>query len=364
MNAMSPDEVCDRFFFANDWKIARSLYGKPIEIPAPVTRRIIRTVVVGLAVVLVSGSTPRAQKAEGPVPNPVQAPQITFRSGVEVVTISATVRDRRGRVIKDLSRDDFEVLDTGARRAIRDFHSGEAAVSLALLLDISGSMAVGGNMDRARQAVNVALGNLRSGFDEAALFTFDSQLQEIRGFTTDLERITSVSLQGKPFGMTSLYDAIAATARRVSERTNRHRALVVITDGVDTRSAMTPPQVSYVASTIDVPLYLVVVSSPVDNPTHRLSLLEETCPEPHTHTATLADLARWTGGEMSVTSELEDSVKALRDVMENLRHQYMITFEPGARPGWHPLEVRTRKKNLTVHARSGYLAGVEREGGF
>ena len=360
MNTVSPAEVRERFFFANDWEIVLSLYGKPIETPAPVTRRIIRTVVVGLAVALVSGSTPRAQKAEGPIPNPVQAPQITFRSGVEVVTISATVRDRRGRVIKDLSRDDFEILDTGARRAIRDFHSGEAAVSLALLLDISGSMAVGGNMDRARQAVNVALGNLRSGFDEAALFTFDSQLQEIRGFTTDLERITSVSLKGKPFGMTSLYDAIAATARRVSERTNRHRALLVITDGVDTRSAMTPPQVSYVASTIDVPLYLVVVSNPVDNPAHRLSVLEETCPEPRT--ATLSDLARWTGGEMAVTSELEDSVKALRDLMENLRHQYMITFEPGARPGWHPLEVRTRKKNLTVHARSGYLAGVEREG--
>jgi VWFA-related protein len=318
--------------------------------------------VVGLAIAVASGSTPRAQKFEEPEPDPIQAPQVTFRAGVEVVTINATVRDRRGRVVKDLTKDDFEIFDTGAHRAIRDFRAGEAAVSLALLLDISGSMAVGGNMDRARQAVNVTLGNLRTGLDEAALFTFDSQLQEVRGFTTDLERITSVSLKGKPFGMTSLYDAIAATARRVSERTNRHRALLVITDGVDTRSAMTPPQVSYVASTIDVPLYLVVVSNPLDNPAHRLSVLEETCPEPHT--ATLADLARWTGGEMAVTSELEDSVKALRDLMENLRHQYMITFEPGARPGWHPLEVRTRKKNLTVHARSGYMAGVERTGSF
>src|SRR5712691_964341 len=202
MTTMSPAEVSKRFLLANNREIALSVYGKPIEIPARVTRRISRTVVVGLAIALVSGSTPQAQKAEGPAPNTVQAPQITFRSGVEVVTISATVRDRRRRVIKDLTKEDFEILDTGARRAIRDFHSGEAAVSLALLLDISGSMAVGGNMDRARQAVNVALGNLRSGFDEAALFTFDSQLQEIRGFTTDLERITSVSLKGKPFGMT------------------------------------------------------------------------------------------------------------------------------------------------------------------
>lgn len=359
---MSPDEGSARRFAANNWEIVLSASGKAIDIPGRVTWRFLRTVVGALAVVLACGLGLRAQQAEEAQQNPVQTPQITFRSGVEVVTISATVRDRRGRVVKDLTKDDFEILDTGLHRVIRDFRSGETAVSLAVLLDISGSMAIGGNMDRARQAVNLALGNLRSGFDEAALFTFDSQLQEVRGFTTDLERITSVSLKGKPFGMTSLYDAIAATARRVSERTNRHRGLLVITDGVDTKSAMTPPQVSYVASTIDVPLYLVVVASPVDNPTHRLTLVEETCPAPHT--ATLADLARWTGGEMAVTSELEDSVKALRDLMENLRHQYMITFEPGARPGWHPLEVRTRKKNLTVHARSGYLAGVEREGSF
>jgi len=80
------------------------------------------------------------------------------------------------------------------------------------------------------------------------------------------------------------------------------------------------------------------------------------------NTATLADLARWTGGDMAITSELEASAKALRELMGNLRHQYLISFEPGTRPGWHPLEVRTRNKNLTVHARSGYLAGAARTG--
>jgi hypothetical protein len=80
------------------------------------------------------------------------------------------------------------------------------------------------------------------------------------------------------------------------------------------------------------------------------------------NTATLADLARWTGGEMAIASELEDSTRALRELMGNLRHQYLLSFEPGARPGWHRLEIRTRKKNLIVHARSGYLAGSARSG--
>lgn len=290
-----------------------------------------------------------------------QQPTITFRSGVEAVTVTATVRDGRGRVVKDLKQSDFEILDGGVRRAIKDFHAGDAAVSLAVLLDISGSMSVGGNMARARQAVNLALSNLQTGRDEASLFTFDTELKEVRGFTTKLASITSVSLEGNPWGMTSLYDAIGTMARRVSERRNRHRALLVITDGVDTGSRMTPPQVSYVASSIDVPVYLLVVSNPVDNPGHKLAVLAASGGTGD-NTATLADLARWTGGEMAIASELEDSTRALRELMGNIRHQYLFSIEPGARPGWHALEVRTLKKNLTVHARSGYLAGSARTG--
>ena len=290
-----------------------------------------------------------------------QQPTVTFRSGVEAVTVSALVRDVRGRVIRGLKKDDFQIIDGGFPRRITDFYVGESAATLGVLLDISGSMSVGGNMERARQAVNVALGNLRPKQDEASLFTFDSELKEIRTFTTDLERITSVSLEGKPWGLTSLYDAIASMSRLVAERRNRHRAVLVITDGVDTGSRMTPPQVSYVASTIDVPVYLLVVSNPLDNPDHKLAVLAASG-ETADNTATLADLARWTGGEMAIASELEDSTRALRELMGNLRHQYLLSFEPGARPGWHPLEIRTRKKNLIVHARSGYLAGSARSG--
>ncbi len=289
-------------------------------------------------------------------------PTITFKSGVEAVTVSAIVRNARGKVIKDLKKTDFELIDSGVATQINDFYFGDAAVSLGVLLDISGSMDVGGNMARAREAVNLALRNLQQDRDEAALFTFDSALMEVHTFTNQLNRITQISLEGKPWGMTSLYDAIAKTSERVAERRNRHRALLVITDGVDTASRMTPPQVSYVASKIDVPVYLMVVSNPVDNPNHKLAVMEAEGVHDHPNTATLADLARWTGGDIAVSSDLEDATEALAELMGNLRHQYVISFEPGARPGWHPIEIRTRKKNLTVHARSGYLAGSARTG--
>jgi VWFA-related protein len=282
-------------------------------------------------------------------------PQATFKSGVEAVTVTAAVRDQRGRVVKGLKASDFEVVDTGLPRDIRDFYVGESPISLAILLDISGSMSIGGNMNRAREAVDVATLNLQDTGDEAALFTFDSKLVQVVDFTKDLARIRRVSLEGKPWGQTSLFDAIGQAARAVGERASRHRALLVITDGVDTGSRLTAPQVSAIASEIDVPVYLLTVVNPVDHPGGEFAVLENEGKK--TETATLADLARWTGGDMRIASITAHTEEALYDLFSELRHQYLITFEPGARPGWHPLEIRTRKKNLVVRARSGYMSG-------
>src|SRR6186713_3228003 len=159
-----------------------------------------------------------------------QTPQATFKSGVALVTVSVAVRTENGRVVRDLQRSDFTVIDAGQPTQIKDFYVGDSPISLAILLDISGSMAVGGNMDRAREAVGVAMMNLRSDKDEAALFTFDSELREVVAFTTDTRTIHQVSLRGKPWGQTSLYDAVGQAARAVSERANKHRALLVISD--------------------------------------------------------------------------------------------------------------------------------------
>jgi VWFA-related protein len=286
---------------------------------------------------------------------PVAEPQATFKSGVEAVTVSAAVRDGRGRVIQGLKVTDFQVLDGGFPVQISDFYAGESPISLAVLLDISGSMAVGGNMARAREAVNIATMGLRDASDEAALFTFDSKLVQVVDFTKDLGQIRRVSLEGNPWGQTSLYDAIGQAARAVGERASKHRALLVITDGVDTGSRLTPPQVSAIASEIDVPVYLLTVVNPADHPGGEFAVLENE--GKRTETATLADLARWTGGDMRIASIPAHTVTALTDLFTELRHQYLITFEPGTRPGWHPLEIRTTKKNLIVHARSGYMSG-------
>jgi VWFA-related protein len=300
-------------------------------------------------------------EAQGPPPAPIRPEgQATFKSGVEVVTVSVAVRDESGHVVRGLKKTDFEILDSGVSREMKDFYVGDAPVSLAILLDISGSMAVGGNMDRAREAVAMAAMNLHNGRDEAALLTFDSVLQEVVPFTTSVNTIHKVGLKGKPWGLTSLYDAVAQAARIVAERKNRHRAVLVISDGVDTGSRLSAPQVSGIASSIDVPVYLLRVVNPLDHPGGELEVIETDGRK--VQAATLADLARWTGGDMRVTSVPAHTSIAVQDLFEEIRYQYLISIEPGARPGWHPLEVRTRKKNLVVHSRGGYIAGPSRVG--
>ena len=316
-------------------------------------------VIVVLTVLMLGGAAVRGQDAQTGAPAP--SPPIVFRSAVDAVVIPATVRDGRGRIVRDLKRTDFEVIDSGFGRPIQEFHAGDAPISVAVLLDISGSMAVGGNMDRARHAVAVATHHLTDEADEAALFTFDSALEQVVGFTKDLHRVRRVSLEGTPWGKTSLFDAIAATAQAVAERDNRHRAVLVITDGVDTGSRMTPQQVSAIASEIDVPVYLLTVVHPLDHAggAHGVVAADGRAQE----VATLEDLARWTGGSMRIASESKHTTSELKDLFAELRYQYLIIIEPGPRPGWHPLEIRTRKRDLVVHARGGYAVAASGSSG-
>jgi Ca-activated chloride channel homolog len=176
--------------------------------------------------------------------------QPTFRSGVDLVTVAATVRDRKGRLVKGLDVGDFEVVDQGQMRRIVDFRAESSPVSIAILFDVSGSMRVADRMLAGKFAAHHVLSWLEPGRDEAALFTFDSRLHEVAPFTVDTRTLQGALGEVDPFGATSLHDAIAEAAKRVATREGRRRAVVVITDGIDNGSGYTPAQVSGIASAI------------------------------------------------------------------------------------------------------------------
>ncbi len=278
-----------------------------------------------------------------------------FKSSVDMVRIAAIVRDQKGRFVQDLTARDFEVLDGGQTRSITDLQHDLTAVSIAVLFDVSGSME--GHLPNAREAATHVLSWLDASRDEAAIFTFDTHLDERAPFTVGLRAMPESMERLVPFGATSLHDAIALTARRVGEREGRRRAVIVLTDGADNASHLTPSEVSGIASAIDVPVYIFGIVPSIDNPTEDRATRSV---ESSAFAGPLADLAAWTGGHVFVASTPGQRSVAARQIIDELRHQYLIAFASSGNPGWHPLVVRARNKDLTVRARSGYIAGQSR----
>ena len=314
------------------------------------------TRVLAIAAVAASlgAGTAVAQSTQGD-PQPIRP---TFRAAVDLVSVAAVVRDKRGQVVRNLGREDFEVFDNGERRPILEFSQAEnGPVSLAILVDVSGSMGMASHLAAARQTLSMLLQRLRPGQDEVALFSFDRELTQHSPFTRDPAVVESAAAGLRPFGITSLYDAIADTAKRVEARDAKRRAILVLTDGIDNASRLTAGEVSGIASATDVPVYVLAVLSPIDHD----AVLRETGVAAGS-TSQLTNLAYWTGGNAFVVSLPSHASVATSTVLAELRHQYVFAFESAGAPGWRPLDVRTRKRDLNVRARSGYFAAQRASG--
>lgn len=292
---------------------------------------------IGAIAVSISVATPAAAQEEPASP--------AFKSAVERVALTAIVRDSKGRLVRDLTARDFELVDSGRSRPLIGVWSEPSPASVAILMDSSGSMAT--KMDRARATAELFIAGMQPGLDEVALYSFDTELKEISPFSKNLGAADGAWAATRAYGATSLWDAIADTASHISQRQQR-RALLVITDGVDSASKLKPSEVSAIASSLDVPVYIVVIGF----------LQDDGSKEPQPVKGPLADLAMWTGGDSLLVRDTPSALTATRLILKELQHQYVIAFEPGSAPGWHSLVLRTRKDGLLVRARSGYVVGA------
>jgi VWFA-related protein len=281
-----------------------------------------------------------------------QDPRPTFRASVGRVAVSAVVRTKQGRPVTDLTAKDFQLIDRGQIRSITEFRSDPSPVRLSMLVDFSGSMDVAEKRAAAHESAFHLLSWLTAGKDEVSLYAFDREIMELQPPAPSpadvLQKLDSL----KPYGATSLFDAIAETGKLVADRGQGRRAVVALTDGADNASKLTPEQVSTLASAIDVPVYIIIIVSPLDRAGSSV-VNEEQVDE--IIKGKLGDLARWTGGEIFAAIGPAQASRAARQIVTELRHQYLIAFEPGTEPGWHPIELRTIQKDLVVRTRSGYV---------
>lgn len=278
----------------------------------------------------------------------------TFRSGTNRVSLNVVVKDGNGKPITNLAPRDFQVFDEDRPVQLDDIGSGSPGVSIALLIDTSGSMALGPRLDGARQAVDMLLAQFAL-VDEAALFTFDRRLQEVVSFSSSSDEIRRGLERVKPFGSTSLHDAVAAAARQLASRPSQRRAVVAITDGLDNSSELTAAAASRIASSIDVPIYVLAVAG-----SNRKLDASELVLEPVEGgtVARLDELTARTGGVSFAAEAPAETHLAIRHILSDLRAGYLLGFTPSDTPGWHRVTVRVSRRDARVRTRAGFWMGA------
>lgn len=262
----------------------------------------------------------------------------TFRSGVQTVVLHATVRSSEGRLVPDLTRDDFEVLDEGRRVEITAFSSDPQPVTVALLLDMSGSME--GLFLRVREATAHLVNSLQPG-DRMRIGTFGQEVALspwLTGDKTILQRVLNEELW--PGGPTPLWTATLAAMASLEGEPGR-RVVLVLTDGIGSDSNRAG-RARTAAEKGGFMVYAVGLDGTRLDPS-------------------LVSLANLTGGGHVTVPRDADPAAAFARILEELRHQYVIGFAPVVHDGkLHKVDVRVRRSGFNVRARRTYLAPVQK----
>ncbi len=283
-----------------------------------------------------------------------QAPSFSTRS--EIVELSATAVDKGGRPVRDLKRDELRIFDEGRPQRIVHFStSQDLRARVLLLVDASGSMNAQLKTTSSRMAVQQIMGALDPR-DEVALAGFDSRYFGVVPFTPDRGQILAGFKELRPWGTTALHDALDHAARDLASHGEGRRAVVVITDGVDTASQLTPEEVIARSRALDVPIYAVSVLSPIDDPRSSLFAGRERPTVGTAGSAVLARYAKLSGGASWAVSDFKALKEAADQISAELKHQYRLGYDPPDNPPrFRRIEVKTTRKGVVIRTRSGYM---------
>jgi VWFA-related protein len=279
-------------------------------------------------------------------------PESPIKVDVEVVNVLCTVYDRRGMLVTDLSREDFEVRENGRKEEIRYFsRETDLPLSVALLIDVSGS--VQSFLQYEKEAAAHFLEAVLRPADQALLIGFSSTIVLWQDFTSSvdllgraLERMKSVPFRGlpadgQPMPSTLLYDVVHRTAiDKLSDVAGR-KAVILISDGVDNGSASHIQDAVAAAQTANAVVYSICYEGRFSGCSYLKSLAEPT------------------GGRMFEAGKKTSVAEIFATIEQEMRSQYAIGYVPEdrARDGkFRKLQVKVLRKGLRVHTRKGYYA--------
>jgi VWFA-related protein len=308
---------------------------------------------LGVVLLLAASLLPAAAPAQTPqTPTAPQPPTSSFQAEVSVglVLVPVVVRSGAG-FAKNLDRKDFRLLIDGKPVPIESFERrSDAPASVVILQDLSGSMASGGKLEKSRNVVRFFLSQELPG-DEFSLATFASEgLQVDVPFTTNTTTLSEAISAWEAYGTTALHDAVARMPQISLEGRNPKRFAVLVTDGVDNASKMTPEEARAIVQEAQLPTYVLGLEA--GNP-YELSAEGK---KVYRYADVLNLLAAMTGGRYYSINGAEDLQKALTAILDDVRHQYVLGFSTGdGAVKFHKLEVVVEGKDRrTVVFRRGY----------
>lgn len=314
-----------------------------------------------------------------------------FKSGIELINVTATVTDDDGRFVQELTKEDFAVFEDGAPQEIAYFDSERVPVSLGILLDVSGSM-TGEKMTSARNAIDRFVFDLLGPDDELFFMQFSNRASVLQEWTKDKAAIGRAVRRVNSSGGTAMYDAVADALPIAAGGTNRKKALLVISDGNDTNSRLTAGQLRLMIRESEVLVYALGVDGATPTrrvqPTPRRNPLPFPVPLPggrggfggriplpfpqiigggsgrwpsapgRVDSSALRQLTDDTGGRTEVVRGFGDLAGATARIADELSRQYALGYvSQGKRDGrWHAIRVTVRGGSLNVRARRGYVA--------
>lgn len=312
-----------------------------------------------------------------------QSDGFRFRSGVELVNVTATVTDDNGRFVSGLRKEDFTVYDDGVRQDVSYFSNDRVPVSLGILLDTSGSMS-GGKIATARRAIDRFIYDLLGEDDELFFMEFASAPRLRQQWTKDRRLISRAVERVNPADGTAMYDAVADAIPLATAGENRKKALLVISDGNDSDSTVRINELRQLIRESEVLVYALGVDAttsgssgrvqpPVQLPTPfpfpfprgKRPLLPQISggtwsrgSDQRVNPAALRQMTDDTGGRTEIVRGFDGLDAATSRIADELSKQYSLGYSnSGEKDGrWHAIRVEVRDRRLTVRARKGYVA--------
>ena len=351
-----------------------------------------RTGVLAVALLALASVSPFAQQPDG----------FRFKSGVELINVTATVTDRSGRFAGRLTKDDFVVYEDNKLVEVSHFNADRTPVSLGIVVDTSGSM-VGDKWSAAVSSIDRFFRLMNDELDEFFLYRFSANADLVLDWTNDRDRLATMVGRIHPNGGTAMYDGVVEAVPMAQSGQNRKKAIVIISDGNDTSSRTDIADVKRVIRETEVLVYAVGIDGqgvptfqrpapPIQQPRPRLPIPfpfpggggrgggRLPMPQPQypptgggggrggtysiggagdrLNVMALREMTDDSGGRTEIVRDPRDLDPAVASIADELSQQYYLGYpSPGFKDGrWHTIRVEVRDPALKVRARKGYVA--------